>query len=70
MCTIRVKVYRDLDKASKIFGKTRAISILADSAKHLKSINIHIVILARVLGCKRTHLLAFCGSQTDTETKN
>lgn len=51
---------------SKIFGKTYAMFILADSAKHLKSINIHSVILASVLQGKKTHLLAFYGSQIDT----
>lgn len=55
---------------SKIFGKTYAMFILVDSAKHLKSINIHILILARVLQGERTHLLAFYGSQIDTEAKN
>lgn len=34
---------------SKIFGKAYAMFILTDSAKHLKSINIYIVILATVL---------------------
>lgn len=55
---------------SKIFGNTYTMFILVDSPKHLKSINIHIVILARILQGKRTHLLAFYGSQIDTEAKN